>query len=156
MSLPRLILSFGGFGLFPVIPGTTGTVGAALAAGATLWLWPEAADSWWLVCGGWIVGASLLTVWLTPLVSKEAGIEDPGVIVMDEVAGYWATLLGVTEPRAEHLVVAFFVFRFLDIVKPWPACALERLHGGWGVLLDDVAAGLYGAGAIALVTWLAA
>jgi phosphatidylglycerophosphatase A len=91
-----------------------------------------------------VVVASALTVLLTPSVEVTRG-KDPGVIVMDEVAGYFATLLLVQRPGATHLVLAFFVFRLLDIVKPWPARAFERLPSGWGVLLDDVAAGLYGA-----------
>ena len=64
---------------------------------------------------------------------------------MDEVAGYWATVAFVSEPRLTHLVAAFFVFRLFDIVKPWPGRALEKLPHGWGVVLDDVMAGIYGA-----------
>jgi phosphatidylglycerophosphatase A len=73
---------------------------------------------------------------------------------MDEVAGYWATLLFVENPGPLHLAAAFFLFRFLDVLKPWPACSLEALPSGWGVLLDDVAAGLYGGAALwALDRW---
>ena len=82
---------------------------------------------------------------LTPDVEAEDGRKDPQSIVMDEVAGYWATLALARSPDASTLTVAFFLFRFLDVVKPWPAWKLESLPGGWGVLLDDVMAGIYGA-----------
>ena len=144
MSFARLVLSYGGFGLSPKAPGTTGTFGAALTAAAILQWLPHLAANWLVLSVAAIVFASLLTVILTPVLEAETSEKDPGVIVMDEVAGYWATLLFIPHPGFTHLVAAFFIFRFLDVWKPWPACALERLPSGWGVLLDDVAAGLYG------------
>jgi phosphatidylglycerophosphatase A len=146
-TLARWLLSFFGCGLFPKIPGTVGTAGAAAVAAAILVLWPEAAANWLPLCVAWIVASSVVTVALTPLVEAQCG-KDPQLIVTDEVAGYWATLCLCTRPDLTTLVVAFFLFRFLDVVKPWPACALERLPGGWGVLLDDVMSGLYGAVAL--------
>ena len=71
-------------------------------------------------------------------------VKDPGIIVMDEVAGYWATLIFLPRIELTHLVAAFFIFRLFDIVKPFPANWMERLPSGFGVLLDDVVAGLYG------------
>ncbi|MCE9634249.1 MAG: phosphatidylglycerophosphatase A [Planctomycetes bacterium] len=144
MSIARLILSYGGFGLSPKAPGTTGTLGAALTAAAIMAWAPGLTREWQVLAGAWILLASLLTVLLTPVLEAETGEKDPGVIVMDEVAGYWATLLFVQHPGWTHLVAAFFLFRFLDVLKPWPAWKLEQLPSGWGVLLDDVAAGLYG------------
>lgn len=64
----------------------------------------------------------------------------------DEVAGYFATIACAQRPDATTLVVGFFIFRFLDVWKPTPARQLERLPSGWGVLLDDVMSGIYGAG----------
>ncbi len=63
---------------------------------------------------------------------------------MDEVIGYLVTVLWIRGPSLLALVVAFFVFRLLDIVKPPPARRLEALGGGDGILLDDVMAGIYG------------
>ena len=99
---------------------------------------------WLEVCLGVVVLASLVTVLLTPGVERRSG-KDPQVVVTDEVAGYFATVALVADPQPMHLAAAFFVFRFLDIVKPWPGRLLETLPGGWGVLLDDVLAGVYGA-----------
>ena len=90
--------------------------------------------------------ASVVTILLTPVIEAEDGIKDPQTIVTDEVAGYWATLALVPRPDLAALVVAFFVFRFLDVWKPPPARQFERLPSGWGVLLDDVMSGVYGAG----------
>ena len=145
MSFARIVLSYGGCGLLPKAPGTWGTAGAAVTAWAFLAYWPDAAGSWPLICAAWVVVASALTVLLTPEIEAADGRKDPQSIVMDEVAGYWATLALVREPSLTALVAAFFVFRFLDVVKPFPARLLERLPGGWGVLLDDVMSGIYGA-----------
>lgn len=145
MGVARFVLSYGGFGQLPLIPATWGTLGAALTAAAVLLLAPAAGASWTLLCIGCVAAALVLTVTYTPALEQTSGDKDPQLIVMDEVAGYWTTLLGTTNPELAHLVVAFFLFRFLDIVKPWPAKALEKLPGGWGVCLDDIAAGLYGA-----------
>ena len=144
MKFAEAVLSFGGLGFSPKAPGTAGTAGAALAAAGLLAYAPDAANSWPIACASVVVLASALTVLLTPAVEASRG-KDPGVIVMDEVAGYFATLALVARPGPTHLVLAFFVFRLFDIVKPWPGRALERLPSGWGVLLDDVAAGVYGA-----------
>lgn len=144
MLFARIVLSYFGCGLAPVAPGTFGTFGAALTAGAFLAWAPGLASRWPLLCGAWILVASALTILLTPVVEAGAAEKDPGVIVMDEVAGYWATLLFVQDVQPAHLAAAFFIFRFFDVVKVWPGRRLEGLPSGWGVLLDDVSAGLYG------------
>ena len=138
------MVSYGGLGLLPLAPGTWGTLGAAATAFALLSVWPEGASVWLEVCIGFVVLSSIVTVAFTPAVERESG-KDPQVVVTDEVAGYFATMALVAQPEPAYLVAGFFVFRLLDIVKPWPANWLERLPGGWGVLLDDVMAGVYGA-----------
>lgn len=144
MRTARLLaVSFGGLGLLPLAPGTWGTLGAAVLAAALL-LGTTAGAVWLEVCVAITVAASIVTVALTPAVERESG-KDPQVVVTDEVAGYFTTLALVASPQPEHLVAAFFVFRLFDIVKPWPGRMLEQLPGGWGVLLDDVMAGIYGA-----------
>ena len=145
MNFARIVLSFGGLGLLPKAPGTWGTAGAAATAWAFLEWWPDVRESWLVICVAWVVVASALTVLLTPEIEAADGKKDPQSVVMDEVAGYWATLALVREPSLTALVAAFFVFRFLDVVKPFPARLLERLPAGWGVLLDDVMSGIYGA-----------
>ena len=145
LSFARIVLSYGGCGLLPKIPGTWGTAGAAVTAWAFLTWWPEARQNWPWLCIAWVLVASALTILLTPVVEAEDGVKDPQSIVTDEVAGYWATLALVHRPDTTTLVAAFFVFRFLDVWKPPPARQLEKLPSGWGVLLDDVMSGVYGA-----------
>jgi len=77
------------------------------------------------------------------IVEQESGREDPGFVVIDEVAGQWLTL-AVAPVEPWHAVLGLVLFRLFDITKPWPARQLERLRGGTGIMLDDVAAGVYG------------
>ena len=80
------------------------------------------------------------------IVSRESGREDPQYVVIDEAAGQWIALTACSVGgRADwrHGLVALALFRLFDITKPPPARQLERLHGGAGVMLDDVAAGVY-------------
>ncbi|MGI8771500.1 MAG: phosphatidylglycerophosphatase A family protein [Acidobacteriaceae bacterium] len=76
-------------------------------------------------------------------VARESGREDPGHVVIDEVAGQWTTLI-VCHPDWLHALMALALFRLFDITKPWPIRKLEALPGGWGIMLDDLAAGLAG------------
>lgn len=145
LTFARIVLSYGGWGLLPKMPGTWGTLGTALTAWAFLEYWPAARANWMALCLGWVVVASALTVLLTPIIEAEDGVKDPQTIVTDEVAGYWTTLALAQHPTVTTLVVAFFIFRFLDVWKPPPARQFERLPSGWGVLLDDVMSGVYGA-----------
>ena len=80
------------------------------------------------------------------VVEGESGGEDPGHVVIDEAAGQWLALLpfcGYGHANWGHALLALFLFRVFDILKPPPARQLERLHGGLGIMLDDVAAGVY-------------
>jgi phosphatidylglycerophosphatase A len=77
------------------------------------------------------------------IVERESGRTDPGFVVIDEVAGQWVTLAAAPVGPG-HALLGFALFRFFDIVKPWPVRGFERLPGGTGIMLDDVAAGAYG------------
>jgi phosphatidylglycerophosphatase A len=76
------------------------------------------------------------------IVARESGREDPGHVVLDEVCGQWIAL-AACPIHWPHAILALLLFRLFDIIKPWPARQLERLHGGTGIMLDDVAAGAY-------------
>ena len=94
-----------------------------------------------------VVVSSVAGVWAAGVCARRTGIGDPGPVVIDEVAGVWATLLlvpptvAVASPVITSILV-FLLFRLFDIVKPWPISALERLPRGWGVMADDLAAGI--------------
>lgn len=143
--VPRLLATAGGVGFLRPAPGTWGSAAAVLVAMPWIMLAPPALVSVGLLVG--IVLASGLGVWSAGVVGRWTGISDPGQVVIDEVAGVWATLacippaVAVASPFAAA-ILAFVLFRFFDIVKPWPVAALERLPRGWGVMADDLAAGV--------------
>jgi len=133
------MVSFGFLGCSPFAPGTVGTLGGVLVA----WLLASTANfPIWaaVVC----LALYAITLPLGPWAEKYAGKKDPGIFVVDEVIGYLITVAWMKGPSPLALAVAFFVFRFFDIVKPPPARQLEHVGGGHGILLDDVAAGFWG------------
>jgi phosphatidylglycerophosphatase A len=92
---------------------------------------------------GVIVALAAVGLWSATEAEHHFGGIDPGPVVIDEVIGMLITLAFIPVNIA-GAIVAFFIFRFLDVVKPWPARRLERLPGGFGVVLDDMMAGVYG------------
>jgi len=138
--------SFGYVGFAPVAPGTVGS-----AAAIPLFLLLRWAGSPWLeiaVCGVLVVAGA----WSARLAERALGVEDPGPVVIDEVVGMLVSLLFLpgTWPV---IVAAFFAFRVFDVVKPWPAGRLEDVPGGWGVMADDVMAGVYANLTIQILLW---
>jgi phosphatidylglycerophosphatase A len=134
--------TFLGAGLLKPGPGTWGSAAAALlwlAAGMGLRLAP--APFAWLTLAA-ALGALAIGIPAATRVEKESGREDPGHVVIDEVAGQWIALIH-SRVDLSHLLAGFLFFRLFDIVKPWPARQLEGLPAGWGIMLDDVAAGVY-------------
>jgi len=124
-----------GSGYSPVAPGTAGS-----AVGLLLF-WPLRGLAWpWQLAAVAIL--SVVGALAAGRVAGKLGLEDPGLVVVDEVAGQWLTLVALPFTPVTALV-GFLAFRALDIVKPWPARDLERLHGGWGIMADDLAAGVY-------------
>jgi len=82
----------------------------------------------------------LIGVWASGRQETIVGRRDPAIIVVDEAAGMWLSLLGAPQVLWQF-VVALALFRFFDIIKPGPVNRLQNLPGGWGVMLDDIAAG---------------
>ena len=129
-----------GSGLAPVAPATAGSLLALLIYVAL----PISQDSlalYLMVALGFLVG-----IWATgSLVS--ATDPDPKLAVWDEFVGMWATCIFLPK-TVVWMAAAFFCFRALDIIKPWPIRRLERLPGGVGIMADDLLAGLWGAGLV--------
>lgn len=140
----KLLVSVGGLGYLPLAPGSWGTL-----AGVAIFLLAGLSASRLITAVVLLGGAglfSVLTVALGPWACKFYGTEDPGRVVTDEVAGYLLTALLLPIDGANlyySAICAFFVFRLLDTIKPPPARQFEKLPAGWGILLDDLAAGLY-------------
>jgi phosphatidylglycerophosphatase A len=143
-----LIATWFGCGYAPVAPGTAGSLAAIVIAivlhygveyGATY----ERATLL-------LATAILLApgIWSASVVARETNKPDPQIVVVDEVIGQWITLAGAATFNWKTWLAAFVLFRLLDMWKPAPARQLESLPGGWGIVADDVMAGLYGALAI--------
>lgn len=137
LATPTGFLAFGlGSGLSPYAPGTVGTVAALLPAAILVQLpfWPAAA----IVVLSFFVG-----IYLCGATSRALGVHDHGGIVWDEFVGLWIVLLFVPFHWAWWLA-AFALFRLFDILKPWPILWVDRrVHGGFGVMIDDVLAAVY-------------
>ena len=133
--LDGLIATVGGVGLLPGAPGTWGSL-AALPLG---WAIIELSGYRGLFIALLVV--SFVGVWAADRFAKSLGRNDPGCIVIDEVAGQFVALLVVPKTLV-GFAAAFLLFRLFDIVKPWPIREVERrLGGGFGIVADDIVAG---------------
>lgn len=138
-QLKLAVVSFGYLGLSPFAPGTVGTLGGVLIAWALAGTRGRFALYALIACAALYAIGRSLGDWS----ERYAGGKDPGFFVLDEVIGYLIACLWIAGPSVLTLTVAFFVFRVFDVLKPPPGRWLESLGGGDGILLDDVAAGVY-------------
>lgn len=137
---PVLLLAFGfGSGLSPKAPGTAGSLLAML-------LFPLLAL---LPLPGYLLVVALTIVagiWLCGAAARRLGVHDHGGIVLDEIAGVWLAM-AAAPTTWPWMLAGFVVFRFFDILKPWPISWLDRrVSGGLGIMVDDLLAGVF--------TWL--
>ncbi len=138
-----------GIGRLKPGPGTWASIAAVLLwaiAARLVHLAPHALLATLLVG---IALALVLGIPASTIAARQSGIEDPGFVVIDEVIGQWIALL-FCPPDWAHALIALVLFRLFDILKPPPARQLERLPAGWGIVFDDVAAGLYALGIASL------
>jgi len=94
--------------------------------------------------------ATLIGIPAATIVARESGLEDPGHVVIDEVAGQLIAL-ALCPPDWAHAIIAFLLFRLFDILKPPPIRLIEHLPSGTGIMLDDIAAGLYALAVFSLI-----
>jgi len=136
-----------GLGHLPVAPGTWASAAAVLVWWLLRSSLPPAAARALLV---WLMAVALaLGLALGPAAERAYGRGDPRQFVLDELAGQWLTcLLFWWRGSAVTAVAAFVAFRLFDISKPFPIRRLERLAGGWGIMADDLAAAVYAAAAL--------
>lgn len=134
--LALLVASFGYVGRSPVAPGTAGSAAALPVFLAVRLVGSPAVEACLLVA----LGAA--GVWSASVTERQLGVTDPGIVVIDEVVGMLLTLAFM--PLGWGGILAGFVlFRVFDIIKPYPCAHAERLPGGWGIMADDVLAGVY-------------
>lgn len=139
--LALLLATWFGCGYWPWGPGTVGSLAAvAIAALLHFYLGPTRA-----VLAVLIAVLLLPAIWASTRAARLLNRKDPGNVVIDEVLGQWLTLLGSTKLNWKTLLAAFILFRIFDIWKPWPVRQFEKLPEGTGIVVDDLAAGVYGA-----------
>ncbi|MBL4281855.1 phosphatidylglycerophosphatase A [Vibrio fluvialis] len=153
-NLWHLLATGFGSGLSPVVPGTMGT----LASVPFYLLLAQLPLTLYIVV---VIAASLIGIKICQVTSDDMQVHDHGSIVWDEFAGFWITMLIVPVLELpvfewKWLLAGFVLFRFFDMVKPWPIGWLDkRVHGGLGIMLDDLVAGVMSALALALVGYWA-
>jgi phosphatidylglycerophosphatase A len=139
-----------GAGFLPGAPGTAGSlVGVGLAAAIAQLPSPQPWKS--VLVGMAAIALCGIGIGAATDAEKYFGSKDPGQVVIDEVVGQMLTFLIHPDAGWKWMIAGFLLFRAFDILKPFPARRLERLPGGWGIMMDDVAAGVY---ALAVLTVL--
>ena len=148
MTDPVNFLAFGfGTGLAPFAPGTFGSIPGLVLFWLTM-------DFGLYVQVGIAVSMTLVGIWICGESARCIGVHDHGGIVWDEIVGMYVTLI-VAPVSIVGFVLAFILFRVMDIVKPWPIRDLDHsIHGGLGIMLDDLVAALYAALLLGLYGWL--
>jgi phosphatidylglycerophosphatase A len=143
-KVARILATWFGLGLLPKAPGTWGSL-AALPLGYAVIAWANLE----LFC---IITALMFVIgiWASSITSNEIGATDPSEIVIDEVVGQWIVLIIIPHNIILYFF-AFILFRFFDIVKPWPiSWADKKIKGGWGIMIDDVLAAIFAG----IILWL--
>lgn len=127
-----------GAGYSPYAPGTCGSVVGLFIFLATKRFAYQHSLTFQIICAIFLVVIGIITADVT---SRMLRVKDPSLVVIDEIAGMFITLVG-HEPTILHLLTGFVLFRILDILKPFPIRQLERLKGGLGIMADDIMAGV--------------
>ena len=144
---PKHFLAFGfGAGAFPVMPGTMGTL-----VGILFFISLEQANLWsYLAITAFLF---LIGIWLCGSTARDVKVHDHSGIVFDEIVGYLIAMIGM--PVSWPWIFAGFIaFRIFDIFKPWPIKWLDQyVKGGFGIMLDDLVAGLYALIVLQFIAW---
>ena len=151
--MPRLIRAVVtglGIGFLPLAPGTWASGATVLLVAFIHWVVPTREA---LVLGGVLVLLTPLAVVFSTRYSQAENHPDPSQVVIDEIIGQMVCFLWIPI-SIFSLAVGFLMFRFFDIVKPFPVRTCERLPGGMGIVCDDVAAGLYAGVLLSILLWL--
>ena len=146
-----MLTSCFGLGWLPLAPGTWGSLPPAVVFGLICY-YGMTAPRQFLVMLGFFIAGSIICLKFSDAAVTATGKSDPNEVVADEIAGQALTFMilvfaGSTDLTVRQIVTivatGFFLFRLFDTIKPWPSYRLEELHGGIGILADDLMAGLY-------------
>jgi phosphatidylglycerophosphatase A len=140
-SLAKALSTWFGCGYVPVAPGTAGSL-AALGIAFLLVEYGHWKPVWLLALAAALVAPA---IWAAGVIASSVRQEDPRLVVVDEVLGQWIAVAGATEVNWKAWLGAFVLFRLFDILKPPPVRQLEHLPSGYGIVTDDLMAGLYAA-----------
>ena len=145
-DVKRLLTSCLGLGLLPVAPGTWGSLPPAIVFAILTYL-HISTQTIEIVMAVFILAGAYICIEFAPKIVSMTGKDDPGEIVADELAGQAVVFLFVPVAAYSYplitAVAGFILFRLFDILKPWPIRKLEKLPKGWGILADDLLAGVY-------------
>ncbi|MCC7125618.1 MAG: phosphatidylglycerophosphatase A [Acidobacteria bacterium] len=140
------IATFGYVGFFPIAPGTAGSAAALLLYALVRAMGLPVAEALAVIV------VFLMGVWASTRTETVLGTTDPGPVVIDEVLGMLITLAWLPlSPLG--VLTGFVLFRIFDVIKPYPARRLENAPGGWGIMLDDAMAGVYGQVTLRAMVW---
>lgn len=142
----RWVATAGGLGYAPVAPGTVTSLVVAVA------VWALAPGLPGLL--GVTAVVTAVGIWASSREEARVGVHDPSIIVVDEVAGMLVALIAAP-PGLGWVLALFFLFRVFDVWKPYPIDRLQALPGGWGIVADDLLAGVYAnlVGRLAGLVW---
>jgi phosphatidylglycerophosphatase A len=143
------VATFFGAGFGKPGPGTWGSVAAVLLWAGYGWAFRPSGQMLLIALLAGIALALVFGIPAATITARESGRHDPGFVVIDEVAGQWIALL-FSPFDWHHALIALLLFRIFDITKPFPVRQIESFPEGWGIVFDDVAAGLYALGVAAL------
>lgn len=151
--IQKIIATAFGAGYSPIAPGTAGAIVACVFLFLyTRFIGINNNTNFQIGFSLLIILTTLIGVWATRNLQVEWG-EDPSRVVIDEVVGVWINLLFVPLTW-QNMLLGFILFRFFDIVKPLGIRKMEAFENGWGVMLDDVLAGIYGNIVLQLILYL--
>ena len=136
-KLLLLSATFGGVGYVPFAPGTVGSLASFIIWGPLIIL--ESPFFLRLII---LIIIIIIGIWASNESIKHFKVKDPKEVIVDEVSGMGVTLI-LTNSSYLIMLLGFVFFRFFDILKPWPINKIEILPNGWGIMLDDVMAGIY-------------
>jgi phosphatidylglycerophosphatase A len=152
IKVARIIATWFGCGYAPKAPGTAGSLAALVIAILLERVAPvHRLPPWTFAALALILFAP--AVWAAGVTARSTGLKDPQIVVVDEVIGMWIALAGSAAYSARAWLAAFVLFRLFDMWKPAPVRQLEHLPGGWGIVADDVMAGIYAALVLLLAGW---
>lgn len=151
MTIKRLLTSCFGLGFLPGAPGTWGSLPAAIVFAVVLFF-SGSVQTCFFVMLGFIIAGGIICIRFSDSAVEITGRKDPGEVVADELAGQALTfailtlVLNVSPPIKQIAIISligFVLFRIFDIFKPWPVRQFEKLPAGYGILADDIMAGIY-------------